>query len=1080
MSLRNRRALSFALGVALALPVTLTSAATAPSATAAPLPTAPRAIGYTPGALNPLVRPVTRSVNLVAGKATTVVLPALPDEAGGALIQVTMQSRGAAALTVADAAKNAPAVRLLSLPRAGTSSTSALVGTRSVVVTASAAVTVQIATMAWVVRPDEATDPLAPGAVGVAVPVMRLDTAKGLGDTWFSGNGRVVQLTGRGGIPTTTVDAVLAHVTLQAKSGASTLSYTANKATNAVLASEAGRQVSTLAYLPVNDRGEVTLQTSNPATVTITPMGWVSSGNYFQRPIWTGGVTTVNPRSLARGTLPAKQTLAPVDVPAGAEAALLVNLQANGSGRVTVGGAAFATTAASVTGLIPAPVRGPRPTLVTTGALTGHVTSVGWVLIGDVNDTGNPSVTIDGGASIEPSLKGDGEFILSGTATDAFGIEGVEVEIPDSGNRSVNARVDPLTGRWSLPYSPPAGTWEVLVTAYDHAGNAASSTIKVTVDEIDPNEMLIAPNSVILNGAQTELVGTLAAATMTYTGATLPFKPGDIVTIAPGSKAPDGAMRKVLAVDPRPGGGWAIYTEQALVGDALRQANFGVTPDIIEPLEGSTARHRPRASVTIEPVITLPYNFTREGEKKWKNESGTLKAEAWIKGATFGDVSLRIKADLVTFFDVPVWGDLRFFQAHFTNTTRVDVKLKGTAGKTKKIIDDWELSPKIDTGAFLAGPVPIQTYLQPKGYVDLQAQLDIKGYAEKFMSVTATYDDDRGGWQDLQTNFVQPLKWRIEIAFDGKAEAGVKLYEVVMIAGLLGPSLDVRLGLLGVEGNASLILDWAEESPICDVTVRLYSQIGVGLGLEVLNPLGENFHWTGPEATWDIDWATWPKEDLCPDPPPSWITNLDDLFSRGVILEGLAQRGNARSLDYIDTSSLSGYVFSTGEAVLSQETVDKFASGVLNSLGSELLDRFVDDSTFDASLTELTIVPRGKTLEIPYRFLSEEYGPEGQDTSKGRDAAVILIDGINCVLTDEGEPVNSSTINAENNAEEFIDNTDADSEGDVVYDGMTTLRLCRIPVKPEVPILVQIIVADVGDPLVDSALFIPYEGIRSY
>lgn len=701
--------------------------------------------------------------------------------------------------------------------------------------------------------------------------------------------------------------------------------------------------------------------------------------------------------------------------------------------------------------------------------------AVGWVVAGSLNDSVKPKVAVTGAPSLTADLKGDGQFLLSGSASDASGVCRVTVEVPDGDEGAAYANVDPLSGAWSLPYAPPAGLIDILVTAYDCDGNAAESQVVADVTPADINEMLIAPNVVELSGTQRESIDALAEGTITFTSPNAPVRPGDIISVQPGGKAPDGALRHVLAVAPRGTGGWTLHTIQAEPTDALLQINLGVTEEVLDgigddPVQPEGIVPLTRTAVprdfTISDEERLNYNFTREAAKEWKSQGGSVKGNGKIKGATFGALIFRLQVFVETFLLVPRGGRVDLFQIRFENTTRVDAEVHSKVGKSKKVIEDWPLASPIDTGWFMAGPVPITTSVQPRGYVDLEAELDIVAWAQKVLNVELTYTSATG-WQAPVADIYQPIEWRTDINFEGRAEAGVKLTEAIKVAGVAGPSFVVKLGLLGVEGEASVTVGSMFPDPVCDVSIRVYSVIGLGLGF--VAGVGDD-PWTVDFFPLEvpIDWYTWPKEDLCPNGPVGWIQSILDLAGRGVEASDLSQRGDPLSVVDIDYGGLAGILMSTGNAraIFDEELTDSD----FEALGSYDIDRLFDVKSTDASSAGFTIVPEGSVLEIPYRLLSQEYGDEEVDRDS-RDAVAILLNGVNCAETAEGDPVNSSSVPPDPEATEELQ--------DLPFNGISAELLCRLKVKPRVPIRVDIIVADVGKDGIDTAIYLPWEGMRS-
>jgi hypothetical protein len=155
--------------------------------------------------------------------------------------------------------------------------------------------------------------------------------------------------------------------------------------------------------------------------------------------------------------------------------------------------------------------------------------------------------------------------------------------------------------------------------------------------------------------------------------------------------------------------------------------------------------------------------------------------------------------------------------------------------------------------------------------------------------------------------------------------------------------------------------------------------------------------------------------------------------------------------------------------------------------GHPTLDELAGFPTFDAAILEFDFVPETDQVRFDFVFGSEEYNEFVE--SGVNDVFALFIDGENCALTPDGDPVTIDTINAgrpgvpptnehlyvnndpfdENFAEETVAPEDlADTE----MDGFTVVLRCEVDVNPGVTNHARFGIADGGDQVWDSWVFI--------
>ena len=166
-----------------------------------------------------------------------------------------------------------------------------------------------------------------------------------------------------------------------------------------------------------------------------------------------------------------------------------------------------------------------------------------------------------------------------------------------------------------------------------------------------------------------------------------------------------------------------------------------------------------------------------------------------------------------------------------------------------------------------------------------------------------------------------------------------------------------------------------------------------------------------------------------------------------------------------------------------------FKSSMNNTAGSLLLDQLIPGfNTFDASVLEFDLVPAGNVLEFQYVFASEEY-PEFVGSSFN-DVFGFFISGpspLGGAVTDSniallpvsGDVVSINNVNAGLNASYFVDNLGLNG-GTIVFDGFTTVLLAQINVIPGASYHLVMAVADAGDGVFDSGVFLKAQSMKSY
>ncbi|MEP7329599.1 MAG: choice-of-anchor L domain-containing protein [Betaproteobacteria bacterium] len=205
------------------------------------------------------------------------------------------------------------------------------------------------------------------------------------------------------------------------------------------------------------------------------------------------------------------------------------------------------------------------------------------------------------------------------------------------------------------------------------------------------------------------------------------------------------------------------------------------------------------------------------------------------------------------------------------------------------------------------------------------------------------------------------------------------------------------------------------------------------------------------------------------------------LAGTGVTLSNARFTGSAKAVGSFGgaASSIgidSGVVLSTGDILDLQGPNDNDStSTTLDTPGDNDLALLVAPyATYDAAILEFDLVTASPTISIRYVFASEEYN-EYVD-SPFNDVMAIYVNGVNCANTG-GQPVAVNTINAGRNSALYFDNTNG--ARNTQMDGMTVPLDCTAAVNVNQVNKIRIAIADVSDPILDSAVFLAAGGVRS-
>lgn len=134
-----------------------------------------------------------------------------------------------------------------------------------------------------------------------------------------------------------------------------------------------------------------------------------------------------------------------------------------------------------------------------------------------------------------------------------------------------------------------------------------------------------------------------------------------------------------------------------------------------------------------------------------------------------------------------------------------------------------------------------------------------------------------------------------------------------------------------------------------------------------------------------------------------------------------------------------------------------------------------DKTSYDACVVEFDFFPQASVVSFNYVFGSEEYNE--YVNSQFNDVFGFFVNGQNCATINE-DPVSINTINNGNpplkpgasNADFYINNATGDYNTEL--DGFTTVLTCSAKVNPGVSNHIKLAIADAGDSILDSDVFI--------
>jgi hypothetical protein len=217
---------------------------------------------------------------------------------------------------------------------------------------------------------------------------------------------------------------------------------------------------------------------------------------------------------------------------------------------------------------------------------------------------------------------------------------------------------------------------------------------------------------------------------------------------------------------------------------------------------------------------------------------------------------------------------------------------------------------------------------------------------------------------------------------------------------------------------------------------------------------------------------------------------VDSLTGSGVTVSGetltaadSSQSGTFRGFNFLTDNEMdAGVVLSTGNIAhlvngtpssnTADDKITAFSPTPVN-------DSDLGNGVYDPVKLSFNVTPKHETLIIDFMFGSEEYTEYANIGFS--DKMRILVNGVDCALTPDGQQVSIDSVNKDVNASLFKNNDHDDGGASFAteMDGFTRVMSCRQAVDPGVSIPVVIGVSDERDSAYDSWVFFRADSLRS-
>jgi hypothetical protein len=228
--------------------------------------------------------------------------------------------------------------------------------------------------------------------------------------------------------------------------------------------------------------------------------------------------------------------------------------------------------------------------------------------------------------------------------------------------------------------------------------------------------------------------------------------------------------------------------------------------------------------------------------------------------------------------------------------------------------------------------------------------------------------------------------------------------------------------------------------------------------------------------------APWSISAMSDPGGPTASSLASTLVGPGITVNSATFDGDPRAAGLFDDPAASiglasGIVMSSGD-VHDVIGPNEFANEGqdLGRPGDSDLTSLSGQPTFDAASLSVNFTPTNSQLAINYVFASEEY--EEYVGTEYNDVFAFFVNEVNCAVTPGTvNPITINTINPGNNALFYVPNEPPTY--DTEFDGFTVVLTCRASVNPGVPNILRLAIADAGDEILDSGVFLQANGISS-
>jgi hypothetical protein len=173
----------------------------------------------------------------------------------------------------------------------------------------------------------------------------------------------------------------------------------------------------------------------------------------------------------------------------------------------------------------------------------------------------------------------------------------------------------------------------------------------------------------------------------------------------------------------------------------------------------------------------------------------------------------------------------------------------------------------------------------------------------------------------------------------------------------------------------------------------------------------------------------------------------------------------------------SGIILTSGDASLAAgPNNDSGSTGSFGGAGDSDLSGLIGGAnTFDATVLEMDFTTDTSSIFFNFSFASEEYNE--YVNSSFNDVFGLFVDGVNIALADNGDPLSINNVNCGNpysgagpNCDSY--NNNAAGIFDIEYDGFTDVFNATISGLSAGTHTLKLAIADAGDSVLDSAIFI--------